>query len=186
MLDDQFRLLWIGGDWDELAVSKGNGPVRSNDVLSTSYLSHIADEPTKRAVVSLIEAVLAKQEPLRIDYRCDRNSMMRRFQLTIQPMRDHRVLLVHDLRDAQTFDLPAGQWRHDDAAETQKCSFCCSVRAGEGPWVPAESLGADHPEHVCYTMCPDCEARVEDAVTSLRANREPKNPVTSGFGPDGA
>ncbi len=183
VLDTEYRLLWIGGDWDEFALRNGGTAARSNEVLSTSLLKQIADEPTKRAVVRLIEAVRAMQQPLRIDYRCDSPTIRRRFQLTIQPMKDARVLLVHDLRDAYSFDRPIAPWQFDPAAPDCKCSFCCAVSLSDGPWTPAEALADQHPRAVRYTMCPDCEASVAEAVQSLRDKRKPRNPVTGGFGP---
>lgn len=183
VLDTQYRILWVGGDWDEFALANSGGLARSNEVLSTSLLKHIADQPTADAVTRLVDVVRSTQLPLRIDYRCDSFSMLRRYQLTIQPMRDDRVLLVHDLRDARTFDQPLTHWKHRSNANHSKCSFCCSVQTAPDQWTPPEDLTEPHPDFVAYTMCPACSERVEDAIGSLLTNSTPKNPVTGGFGP---
>jgi len=183
VLDTQYRILWVGGDWDEFALANAGEAARSNEVLSTCLLTHIVDQPTADAVVRLVDVVRASQAPLRIDYRCDSPTMLRRYQMTIQPMRDDRVLLVHDLRDARTFHQPLTHWKYRKDAHHLKCSFCCSVGTGSGEWTLPENLTGPHPEEVAYTMCPSCSGRVDEAISSLVANRSPKNPVTGGFGP---
>lgn len=185
VLDTELRLLWVGGEWDEFALENSSPGARANEVLSTSLLSHIADPPTREAMARLIGAVQTMQAPLRIDYRCDSPTVLRRFLMTIQPMKDGRVLMVNDLRDARSFDSPRGPWRHDDAAEACKCSFCCAVRTGGTAWVAPEALAGPHPAEVALTLCPDCTARVDEAISALHDNREPVPTVTGGFGPDG-
>jgi hypothetical protein len=183
VLDPQLRLLWIGGEWDEFAIANGGASARVNEVLSTSLRDHIADPHTSAAMVRLIEAVREAAAPLRIDYRCDSYTLQRRFQMTIQPMKEQRVLVVHDLRDARTFEVPHPPWRHTPMAEAGKCSFCCAVRWPDGTWQDAVALRAPHPETVAYAICPACAARVDEATSALRAKRKPKTSVTGGFGP---
>lgn len=184
VLDTELRLLWVGGEWDEFALENSAPGARANEVLSTSLLGHIADSTTKDAVKALIGAVQDMQTPLRIDYRCDSPTMLRRFQMTIQPMKDGRILMVHDLRDAHSFDSPRGPWHHKGDAAAEKCSFCCAVRVPGQTWTAPEALLVDHPAEVALTLCPDCVARVEEAIAALRGSRSPVPPVTGGFGPD--
>lgn len=183
VLDTQHRILWVGGDWDEFALANAGAAARSNEVLATSVLNHIVDQPTADAVVRLVDAVRATRSALRIDYRCDSPTTLRRYRMTIQPMRDDRVLLVHDLRDARTFDAPLRPWKYRKDADHQKCSFCCAVHTAPDGWTPPEDLTEPHPESVSYTMCPACSDRVEEAVSSLLSDREPSKPVAGGLGP---
>jgi hypothetical protein len=183
VLDSELRVLWIGGEWDEFAIANGGDAARANEVLSTSLRDHIADPDTTEAMIRLVEAVQEATAPLRIDYRCDSYTLLRRFQMTIQPMKDGRVLVVHDLRDARTFDTPHAPWRHTPGASAGKCSFCCSVQTNDKVWRAAEVLGEDHPTEVAYTICPACAGHVDEAISAVRANRKPRAPVTGGFGP---
>lgn len=184
VLDSDYRILWVGGDWDEFALANAGDAARSNEVLATSLFRHIVDEATAQAIRRLVSAVREMQSALRMDYRCDSPTLLRRFQMTIQPMKDGRVLLVHDLRDARTFDRPLGHWKYQAQAEDLKCSFCCSVRAPGGDWTPPEDLLGPHPGEVRYTVCPCCAVTVEDVVSSLLEKRDPKTSVTGGFGPE--
>ncbi len=176
-------MLWIGGEWDEFALSNGGTKALANDVLATPLDTHIHDEETTKCVVEMVQAVLASHDALRIDYRCDSPEIMRRFQLTIQPMKDDRVLMVHDLRDAQYFTQPLKPWTASETAAHCKCSFCCAVSQDEGRWVRPDALGADHPAEVRYTTCPECKALIDEAVLAVRLKRKPKVTITGGFGP---
>jgi uncharacterized protein YlaI len=184
VLDKEFRLLWVGGEWDDFANANGGQSARINDVLSTSLLDHIADDDTKRAMVRLVEAVMDVQEPLKIDYRCDNPEMLRRFQMTVQPMKEGRVLVVHDLRDAQSFKVPLFPWRHNPHADEKKCSFCNRVKFVGKDWQTPESLGDSHPDDVAFVLCGDCEHRVEEAISALRDGRKPLGAITGGFSSD--
>ena len=188
VLDEALRILWIGGEWDEFALANGGTAAQANQMLATPLLDHVSGASTQASLARMIATVREMHAPLRIDYRCDAPQMLRRFQLTIQPMKDNRVLMVHDLRDAHRFDAPLPAWHSDPDATAQKCSFCGAVRpdggatAGHG-WDFAEDLGADHPVAVAYVICPACTAHIDEVVTSLRAHRKPRTPATDGFGP---
>ncbi|SOB90602.1 hypothetical protein SAMN05877809_101213 [Rhodobacter sp. JA431] len=188
VVDDLLRILWIGGEWDDFALANAGSGARANGVLSTRLLDHVAGATTRSALADLISAVREEARPLRLDYRCDSPQMLRRFQLTIQPMRGERVLLVHDLRDARSFEEPLPHWHADRAADAQKCSFCGAVHHPlrtdlEGVWAPPEDLGAQHPEAVSYVICPSCSAEIEELIASLRQHRAPRSLSTGGFGP---
>lgn len=183
VLDTEFRLLWIGGEWDEFALSNAGEAARSNEVLATSLLDHIADEETRRITRTIVETVVEMQEAFRIDYRCDSPSMLRRFHMTVQPMKDSRVLVVHDLRDAQSFPAPLKVWVHTPEAEDQKCTFCHAVRPAGQEWITADDLGEAHPARVAFTVCASCNGLVEEALAALRARKKPTGALTAGFGP---
>ena len=172
MLDDQYRLLWIGGDWDDFALANGGNLAQANEVLSTSLFAHVLDAPTRWALTTLIEAVRETRQPIRVDYRCDSPTVLRRFQLTIQPMKENRILLVHDLRDARSFERPLAAWAFDPEATAVKCSFCGAVHEGDG-WTAPERLAAAHPATVRYRLCPDCERGIDAAIARLRADAAP-------------
>ena len=183
VLDNELRLLWVGGDWDSFAQANGGPQSQMNDVLATQLRDHISDAETAKAVTELVSAVQEKHRELRIDYRCDSPVQLRRFQMTIQPMKDGRVLLVHDLRDARTFDQPLTPWQTDPHSDACKCSFCCAVKQGAGRWTAPESLNGTHPPLVRYTLCPDCTENIRAAISEVLTGQKPKVPVTRGFGP---
>ena len=185
VLDTEFRILWVGGEWDEFALANSGANARSNEVLATSLMAHVADQTTRDVLARVITAVIDAQKPLRIDYRCDSSTMLRRFQMTVQPMKEGRVLLVHDLRDAKSFARPHVPWQHDKTASDFKCSFCNSVRLqGAEHWVAPENLDIEHPERVAYSICEPCEGRVTEVIEALGEGLHPSRTSTAGFGPD--
>ncbi|TKD15697.1 hypothetical protein FBT96_15815 [Rhodobacter capsulatus] len=183
VLDPESRILWIGGDWDEFALANGGAAARSNLMLATPLARHVAGETTRAALARMIAAVREVGAPLRIDYRCDSPTLLRRVQLTIQPMKDDRVLMVHDLRDARSFAQALPRWQADERAAAQKCSFCGAVKLPGHGWTFAEDLGTRHPQAVDYAVCPGCAAQIDTVVTRLRQRRMSGSPMTGGFGP---
>jgi hypothetical protein len=178
VVDSKYRVLWVGGEWDEFALNGGANGALSNKVLSTSVMSQIAGEETRAATARMIDAVLEHKRTLRVEYRCDSPSMARQFLMTIQPMKDGRALMVHDLRDAWHFSTPLNRWQYDSAARDTKCSFCGSVRLdGETGWTSCDDIGDRHPAHVTYEICQPCQLSVDRAVEDVSKTTEISAPV---------
>lgn len=165
VVDSEYRLLWVGGEWDEFALQNAAQHALANHVLSTSLMSHIAGDETRRLIARMVETVLQTKRPLRLGYRCDSPSMARAYLLTIQPMKEERALMVHDLKDAWHFSPPLNIWHYDPNARDCKCSFCGDVRFGlSKEWTSCDDIGERHPTHVAYTVCSRCDVAVADAI----------------------
>ncbi len=168
VVDTEYRLLWVGGEWDEFALQNAAQHALANNVLSTSLMAHIAGDETRRLTAELINTVLKTKRPLRMLYRCDSPSMARLFQLTIQPMKDERALMVHDLKDAWHFSPPLNMWHYDPKAADCKCSFCGNIRFhAETDWTSCDDIGERHPTHVYYETCPSCRGAVAEAIEKV-------------------
>jgi hypothetical protein len=169
VVDSEYRVLWVGGEWDEFALNGGANSATSNAVLSTSVMAHIAGSETRGETARMIDAVLEHKRTLRLEYRCDSPSMARKFLMTIQPMKDDRALMVHDLKDAWHFSPPLNRWHYDPAAVDVKCSFCGNVRfENDADWTACDDIGERHPTHVTYEVCQNCVAAIEKAVEDVR------------------
>lgn len=170
VVDTEYRLLWVGGEWDEFALQNAAQHALANHVLSTSLMSHIAGDDTRKVTARLIDTVLETKRPLRVNYRCDSPSMARSYQLTIQPMKDNRALMVHDLKDAWHFSPPLNIWHYDPNARDCKCSFCGNIRfAGDADWTNCDDIGERHPTYVFYEICNCCQSVVRDAIDKVLA-----------------
>lgn len=167
VVDELSRLLWVGGDWDDFARDNGGEAIVADQVLSTSLLQYIADERTAAAVVTILDRVLAVQTNFHLHYRCDSPAHKRELLMTVTPLRDRRVLITHDLLDAQAMPFRGEWWRHDARSADMKCSFCCSVRQQTGAWVDPFQSDEPHPATVCYTVCPSCDARISTAFDDM-------------------
>lgn len=168
VVDTEYRLLWVGGEWDEFALQNAAQHALANNVLSTSLMSHIAGDESRTITARLIDTVLTTKRPLRVEYRCDSPSMARLFLLTIQPMKDDRALMVHDLKDAWHFSPPLNMWHYDPAARDCKCSFCGDIRfEAAADWTRCDDIGDRHPTHVFYEVCPACQGAVAEAVEKV-------------------
>ncbi len=170
VVDELSRLLWVGGDWDDFARDNGGDTIVADQALSTSLLQYIADERTAAAVVAMLDRVLASQTSFHLHYRCDSPAHKRELLMTVTPLKDRRVLITHDLLDAQAMPFRGEWWRHDVRSEHMKCSFCCSVRQPSGGWVDPFQSDFPHPATVCYTVCPACDGRIATAFADMAAH----------------
>ncbi|MFN4202434.1 MAG: hypothetical protein ACK4GM_05215 [Tabrizicola sp.] len=178
VVDSEYRVLWVGGEWDEFALNGGANSATSNAVLSTSILAHIAGAETRAETAKMIDAVLQHKRTLRLEYRCDSPSMARKFLMTIQPMKDDRALMVHDLKDAWHYSPPLNRWHYDPSAKDVKCSFCGNVRLqGEADWTSCDDIGERHPTHVTYDVCQACMEAIDRAVEEVRSGVHTDAPV---------
>lgn len=161
-------MLWVGGEWDEFALSNASNAATADLVLSTSILEHIADSETRGWTARLIDTVMDTKRPLRLEYRCDSPNMARKFLLTIQPMKEGRALMVHDLCDAWHFSPPLQPWHAVETAADHKCSYCGSLQFDrKGTWVPCDEVGEAHPRDVCYSVCPGCCDYIEKSISEV-------------------
>lgn len=181
VVDSEYRVLWVGGEWDEVALNGGAHTAISNAVLSTSVMAHIAGSETRAETARMIDAVLQHKRTLRLEYRCDSPGMARKFLMTIQPMKDDRALMVHDLKDAWHYSPPLNRWHYDPAARDVKCSFCGNVRLqGEAHWTSCDDIGERHPTHVTYEICADCVQAIDRAVEEVLSGAHADDPVDDG------
>jgi hypothetical protein len=172
VVDSLYRILWVGGDWDDFADQNGGGEVATaTRVLSTSLLSHVADARTREHVLTIVDTVLGEQAAFHLRYRCDSPAMKRDLLMSVTPMREQRVLMTHDLIDLQPMPRPAAPWDHAPGAKAQKCSFCCAVCRPGGRWSDPFRARLPHPRAVDYTVCPRCEERIETALADTRARK---------------
>ena len=172
VVDSSLRILWVGGDWDEFARRNGGLAILAGDVLSRPLTQYITDIETSDAVEQMVSAVLETQGILRMDYRCDAPHELRRFRLTIKPMKSNRAILVHELRDALQLNPPMTEWAFDPSARAKKCSVCGLVHEPAMPWTDPARPGGRHPAFVSYTTCPACTLRIEAAIKGLSSGAD--------------
>ncbi len=167
VVDELSRLLWVGGDWGDFARDNGGDMIVADKVLCTSLLQHIADERTAAAIFTILDRVLDAQTNFHLHYRCDSPAHKRELLMTVTPLRERRVLITHDLLDAQAMPFRGEWWHHDARSQDMKCSFCCSVRQRSGGWVDPFQSDTPHPASVCYTVCPTCDGRIVTAFDDM-------------------
>lgn len=166
VVDSSLRILWVGGDWDDFARIAGAEAATANRILSTKLTRHITDIETADKVAEMVETVMRAKRPLRMEYRCDSPEEVRRFRLTIQPLKDDRAVMVHDLHDALRLDTPMVAWRFDPSVAEVKCSMCSRIHLPIG-WKDPSDLSFPHPAQVRYRMCPQCTARADSAIRAV-------------------
>jgi hypothetical protein len=181
VVDKEYRLLWVGGEWDEFALGNAGKTSLADAILSTSLMAHVAGEDTRVLTARMIDTVMQARKPLRLEYRCDSPGMARKFLLTIQPMKGGQALMVHDLRDAWHFSPPLNPWQFDVNAVDRKCSFCGNVMlSGTHEWQTCDEIRDRHPTKVNYEVCETCQTAVADAIAEVEEQRETVSKAESG------
>ena len=167
MLDSSQRVLWVGGDWDDFAADNRGTAARASKVLGTRLPDHMAGQATQQVLSGVLTDVLELKRAFRVDCRCDSPSVRRHMRMTVTPMRADRLMVTHDLRDAQNLPKLGQGWHWQPGARDCKCSFCCALRRGKA-WVDPFATGEPHPEAVDFDICPDCRATIDRERTRIR------------------
>ena len=167
VLDSLYRLLWIGGDWDDFAAENLGGAARASRVLGTNLMDHVAGTEAQEVMADILNDVQETKRSFRMEYRCDSPEQRRDMRMTVTPMRHDRLMVTHDLRDARSLPAVGPGWRWEKGAWDCKCSFCGFLRRTDG-WVDPFETGLRHPEVVDYGVCPTCRQVIAKELERIR------------------
>jgi hypothetical protein len=172
VLDSAHRLLWVGGDWDDFAALNDGAPARASRVLGTRLTDHLAGVEMQETMHALLSDVCAMKRTLRIGCRCDSPTQRRDMRMTITPLRDDRLMVTHDLLDAQTLPSIGRGWSYLPGAFDCKCSLCGALRR-RNVWADPFCTGQRHPELVDYDICPGCREMIGRERARIRRAGRP-------------
>ena len=161
-VDRKFRIVDVGGDWDDFAIRNASDECVSKYVVGDDLFSHITGHDVRMWVESLITTARHTLKPIRVNYRCDGPQMRRRFRLCAEPEPDDVVMVSHELiaeepQGTRIVLSPVSKGR----VGTPRCSICNSVRLG-GRWVDPFELGLSQEFQVRHEVCPRCQNNVAD------------------------
>jgi hypothetical protein len=80
-------------------------------------------------------------------------------RMTMSPLRNDRLLLVHDFVHEERSGESNVSWLFAPDARARKCSICCAVEFGD-LWMDPFDATNPHPHFVTYGMCPECRRMV--------------------------
>ena len=175
-VDRQNRIIDVGGDWDDFALSNSADECHSSYVVGDGLLSHVSGEATRMWLEALLQLTRWGDEPVTRHYRCDAPNIRRRFKLTTTKEEARTVLVQHDLlvetRMPVRVDIRTAM---PGERTVGRCSICNSVQNGPG-WIDPFSLSVDQEYSVAHNVCPVCStcsstalARHGIAPSDLRA-----------------
>jgi hypothetical protein len=166
-LDKQDRIVEVGGDWDRVARENDGTEVVADRIIGTKLYAHVADEPSRMFVWTMLDSVRKLFRPSVKLYRCDCPDFKRQMEMTILPETGGGLLVEHRLIGIEKQPLRlrfAGQVRSSLPARALilRCTMCVKLKVS-GVWhEPDETMLAaleqkDCAVQVAYGICDDCK-----------------------------
>jgi hypothetical protein len=167
-LDNQDRIIEVGGDWDRIARENDGGEVVAERVLGTTLYTHVSDGPGRMFVWTMLDSVRKLFRPSTKLYRCDSPDCKRQMEMTILPQSgggllvQHRTIKIEPLAPRVRY---VGQaWQRSSGLRgglVLRCSMCVKLKI-DGVWYEPEvaiRAGLIEPggiAKVAYGVCEHC------------------------------
>ena len=158
-VDRDYRIVDVGGDWDDFAIRNASDECVSKYVIGDDLFSHITGDEVKMWIEAVIQAVRITQEVIERDYRCDGPSVRRYFRLVAEPEPESVVLVSNQLtaEEPQSTSIVLSS-AIENHGGTPRCSICNSVRLAD-KWVDPFELGSNQEFQVRHEVCPRCQSK---------------------------
>jgi hypothetical protein len=166
-LDNQDRIVEVGGDWDRVARENDGSEVLADRIIGTKLYAHVADQPSRMFVWTMLDSVRKLFRPSVKTYRCDCPDFKRHMEMTISPesagglLVQHRLIGLENQPVRMRFSaLTAGQAKGRQLV--LRCTMCVKLKVG-GIWLEPDAtlmagLGQDDGvKQVAYSICDDCK-----------------------------
>lgn len=159
-LDKDYRIVSVGGIWDEFALDNGGETVCGCDVRGRAVWDFITGDVTRMWLRTLFEFARLNDETLERPYRCDSAHLKRFMRMTVVPDIDGLLRIDHELLATEERSVPI----HIQYAAKQitggfkvRCSLCGRLKVGASWQEPT----AEHDQPptkiaVVYSVCDDC------------------------------
>lgn len=155
-VDNQLRIVEVGGDWDQFATTNAADECVSHYVTGTSLLSYILGDSTRLWVEGVIRVTSSTGKVMQQQYRCDTPTERCYFSLEVKRSADKTITLSHELMRVEPMENRILTFpTQGDIAAIPRCSVCNSVDLGHG-WCDPFELGTDLNLHVTYHVCERC------------------------------
>jgi hypothetical protein len=169
-LDNQDRIVEVGGDWDRVAKENDGTEVLANRIIGTKLYAHVSDEPSRMFVWTMLDSVRKLFRPSVKLYRCDCPDFKRQMEMTIIPEAAGGLLVQHRLisqeQQPQRIRFKGLAGGHSGQTNRRtlvlRCTMCVKLRVG-GIWnePDAKLLAGLSQENgvaqVAYGICEDCQ-----------------------------
>lgn len=156
-LDRRDRILEVSPGWDNFALENNGEGACANLVVGTRLVDAIAGDPVRMYMTAILMRVRASGQSEAIPYRCDSETTIRRYIMTLEPLAEGRVRVTHHLDSEENTNLiisvrPAGV----GLGAPLRCSICCRIRE-QGVWVDPFKQGRNRDLRVIHSICEDCK-----------------------------
>jgi hypothetical protein len=143
-LDQEDRVVAVGGEWDPFALQNGAPHAVSARVVGQPLWSFVNGIETMHLLQRLIAGVRASGAPVEVPFRCDAPTIERHMHFHAAPADGGRVRITTRLLSEVPVDSPPAFSSAPPAegAMVTMCSWCNHVRMADGTWLPLAEAAA--------------------------------------------
>ncbi|MFW6343049.1 MAG: hypothetical protein ACOC00_08505 [Halothiobacillaceae bacterium] len=165
VIDDQGVITDIGGGWAQAAEQGGAADALAVDrVIGRPLARFVGSDATRMYYNAVFKLARLRRQSLTREYRCDSPTHKRFMEVTVTPLSDGGIEMLHQLLHEEPFEhafTPMPVTRPDARLGTAvRCSICNRIRlAGTQEWVEPERLVEQQARtlSVVHSVCPDCK-----------------------------
>ena len=158
----------VNDQWDGFALANGGDRACAANVVGAKLFDSIAGDAARMFMTAILMRVRVSGQAESVPYRCDSDTMRRYYTMTLSPLPDMAVQVIHDFDRQEKGEVSVRiEPVRRGAPGVLRCSLCCRLQTDEG-WVDPFDGKADQTWRVIHTVCPDCR---DAPVQRLRARR---------------
>jgi hypothetical protein len=174
VLDEEDRIVSVGGDWDEFARANGGEHLIGQALLGSSFWDHVSGESLSQLLGLVFRRVRQKGKPITVPSRCDSPQFIRHLEIRVRQCSDHRL----EIQSCISSEVPRGNWRSSARSRMllQMCSWCNRFHI-EGQWLEIEDAirrlklaDAEFVPRSSHGICPDCADLLKQSAIGLHAS----------------
>lgn len=173
LLDDDTRLVSVGGDWERFALENGALELLPPEPLGRLMDSFIADEATAQIYSDIYVKVRTTGRPLTFPIRCDGPDIIRELRMTISATGGGFVVRSALVNEERRAPIPfPGDSPRDADAVIRSCGWCKRIDV-RGKWVEIElavlTLSLFRQARlpaISHAICDECLERMETLLSA--------------------
>ncbi len=164
VVDPENIIVGVGGPWDEFARQNDGHGALSDRIVGTPLLKHVSGDISRGFVEAVLNSARILNAPRSVAYRCDSPGFKRFMEMSVSPLGDQRLKILHRIVRVEPFPAPlrfAADTKQPRSSALIRCTMCNRVK-GNGAWQePDEAfshqlLKSKVVNSVIYGICDSC------------------------------
>jgi hypothetical protein len=173
-IDASDTIVSVNSAWDAFALGNDGDQIVAAKIIGKPLDAFIQGDETRMFVRTMIMSARILNRPVLKPYRCDAPDRKRFMEMTVQPLGDGKVEVLHHEVHSEPIANPVRMVsapKELGGVHVKRCSVCNRVRLG-GVWSELdEAVGSGRlvpvvspAMRVIYGVCPECLADKSPAV----------------------
>lgn len=146
----------VNDSWDGFAIANGGEKACASYIVGARLFDSIHGDAARMFMTAILMRVRVSGHAETVPYRCDSDTMRRYYAMTLSPLPEMAVQVIHHLDRQEEGGVSVRiHTVRNGSPGVLRCSLCCRLETGEG-WVDPFDGEADQTWRVIHTVCPDC------------------------------